>query len=259
MKYISIVITSLLILQFACSNPEEQIKRSDIIPEEDLVPLLVDIHLSEGLLILSKVNKEYPGRDSVSNYTDVINKHGFEKEDFDRTFNFYSNKPDELDEVYELVISELSKMEARIIGPTRYNDEVVRQMRYNLWNRKREWHLPQDGEKEQIGFNIRVYGTGTYSLSARIKMYKDDESVNPSVFVYYWYNDGSKYGFRDPFPEIKIEKTGQDSIYKISKILTDPKVTHMKGSILYHKRKRGKWSKHVDVFDIKVEYNLTKK
>ncbi|MQY78217.1 MAG: DUF4296 domain-containing protein [Bacteroidetes bacterium] len=259
MRYISIVITSLLILQFACSNPEEQIKRSDIIPEEDLVPLLVDIHLSEGLLILSKVNKEYPGRDSVSNYTDVINKHGFEKEDFDKTIHFYSNKPDELDEIYELVISELSKMEVRIIGPARYTEEAARQMRRNLWNRKREWHLPQDGEKEQIGFNIRVYATGIYSLSARIKMYKDDESVNPSVFVYYWYNDGSKYGFRDPFPEIKIEKTGQDSIYKISKILTDPKVTHMKGSILYHKKKRSKWSKHVDVLDIKVEYNRTTK
>lgn len=257
MRYISIVITSLLILQFACSNPEEQIKRSDIIPEEDLVPLLVDIHLSEGLLILSKVNKEYPGRDSVSNYTDVINKHGFEKEDFDKTIHFYSNKPDELDEIYELVISELNKMEVRIIGPARYTEEAARQMRRNLWNRKREWHLPQDGEKEQIGFNIRIYGTGTYSLSARIKMYKDDESANPSVFVYYWYNDGSKYGFRDPFPEIQIEKTGQDSIYKISKILTDPKVTHMTGSILYHKKKRGKWSKHVDVFDIKVDYNQT--
>jgi len=206
--------------------------RSDIIPEEDLVPLLVDIHLSEGLLILSKVRKKYPGRDSISNYIDVINKHGFEKEDFDRTFNFYSNKPDELDEIYELVISELSKMEGRIIGPARYIEEAASQMKHNLWNRKREWHLPPDGEKEQIDFNIPVYVTGTYSLSARIKMYKDDESVNPSVFVYYWYNDGSKYGFRDPFPEIKIEKTGQDSIYKISKMLTDPKVTHMKGSIL---------------------------
>ncbi len=259
MKYISIVITSLLILQFACSNPEERIKRSDIIPEEDLVPLLIDIHLSEGLLILSKVNEEYPGRDSVSNYIDVINKHGFEKEDFDKTIHFYSNKPDELNEIYELVISELSKMEERFITPARYIDKADRQIKRNLWNRKREWYLPQDGEKEQIGFNIPVYYTGTYSLSARIKMYKDDESVNPSVFVYYWYNDGSKYGFRDPFPEIKIEKTGQDSIYKISKIVTDPKVTHMKGSILYHKRKRGKWSKHVDVVDIKVNCNLTKK
>ncbi|MBA7516754.1 hypothetical protein ES705_08802 [subsurface metagenome] len=257
MKYISIVITILFFLPFACSNPEKRIKRSDIIPEEDLVPLLVDIHLSEGLQILSKVRKKYPGRDSVSNYIDVINKHGFEKEDFDKTFNFYSNKPDELDEIYELVISELSKMEGRIIGPARYTEEAARQMRRNLWNRKREWHLPRDGEKEQIGFNIRVYGTGTYSLSARIKMYKDDKSVNPSVFIYYWYNDESKYGFRDPFQEIKIEKTGQDSIYKISKILTDPKVTHMKGSILYHKKKRGKWSKHVDVFDIKVDYNRT--
>ena len=259
MKYISIVITSLLILQFACSNPEEQIKRSDIIPEEDLVPLLVDIHLSEGLQLLSKVRKKYPGRDSISNYIDVINKHGFEKEDFDKTIHFYSNKPDELNEIYELVISELSKMEERFITPERYIDKADRQTKRNLWNLKREWHLPQDGEKEQIGFNIPVYATGTYSLSARIKMYKDDESVNPSVFVYYWYNDGSKYGFRDPFPEIKIEKTGQDSIYKISKMVTDPKVTHMKGSILYHKRKRGKWSKHVDVVDIKVNCNLTKK
>jgi len=41
-------------------------------------------------------------------------------------------------------------------------------------------------------------------------------------------------------------------------MVTYPKITHMKGSILYHKRKRGKWSKHVDVVDIKVEFNLTK-
>ena len=258
MRYISIVITLLFFLPLACSNPEERIKRSDIIPEEDLVPLLVDIHLSEGLLVLSKVNKKYPGRDSVSNYIDVINKHGFEKEDFDKTIHFYSNKPDELNEIYELVISELSKMEGRIVSPVRYTDEAARQMKRNYWNRKREWHLPQDGEKEQIGFKIPVYITGTYSLSARIKMYKDDESVNPSVFVYYWYDNGSRYGFRDLFPEIKIEKTGQDSIYKISKKVSDPKISHIKGSILYHKRKRGKWSKHVDVLDIKVEYNRTK-
>ncbi|GAI48894.1 unnamed protein product, partial [marine sediment metagenome] len=52
--------------------------------------------------------------------------------------HFYSNKPDELDKIYELVISELIKMEGRIIGPARYIEEAASYMRHNLWNQKRE-------------------------------------------------------------------------------------------------------------------------
>jgi hypothetical protein len=254
MKNILLFIILPFSLLLFCCNPEEQIRRQDIISEEDFVQLLVEIHLSEGLLIMPNISKKYPGRDSISNYIDVIRKHGFEKEDFDRTIRFYSSKPHKLDNIYELVINELNKIEGEIIRSAMYSRNASG-IKSNLWNRKRIWHLPEDGEREQINFNIPVYVLGTYSVIARIRMYEDDESLDPSVFAYYWYDDGSKNGYSDPFPERRIEKNGKESIYIISKDITNPKVTHIKGSILYHKRKRGRWLKHVDVTDINVEYN----
>ncbi len=91
------IILLVIFLGVSCQHPGEKIKKSEIIPKESFVPILVEIHLADALLQMSLVRQDYPGRDSISNYQDILKNHGYTKEMFDKTIEFYERDPDPSD------------------------------------------------------------------------------------------------------------------------------------------------------------------
>jgi hypothetical protein len=89
---------------------------SDLLTKEQMIPLLVDIHLTEASLklnqatILPKDIKLYYS----SAYTPVFKKHKTSPEQFDRSLQWYTRHIDKLDEIYTEVITRLSKLETQI-------------------------------------------------------------------------------------------------------------------------------------------------
>jgi hypothetical protein len=246
-----------IVLGMACQHANEKVKKTDIIPKENLVPILVEIHLADALLQMSVVRENYPGRDSISNYQDILKKYGYTKERFDRTIEFYENDPEELNDLYEEVVNELSQLQSGIIQRTRQvtPDELIS----DLWNQKTVWHLPDDGRINRIGFKIPVKEPGKYTLTATIRMHPDDGSIEPRVSAFFWFDDGTETGFRIPFEPSPISKDGKIRNHTLSLNLQDERVTHITGFLLDHNSRNGNWEKHADVLNIKIQYIELKK
>ena len=241
-----------IILALACHQPEERITKTDIIPKENLVPILVEIHLADALLQLSIVRQNFPGRDSLSNYQDILQKYGYSKKTFDKTIEFYENDPDELNDLYEEVISELTQLQSETRPFSRQvpQDDLV----FDLWDQKTVWHLPDDGSTNRIDFKIPVKGQGRYILITTIRMHPDDESIKPRVTAFFWYDDGTENGFRIPFEPSPIAKNGKIKAHSLSLTLRNDSVTHISGFLLDHDPRGGTWEKHADVLNVKIQY-----
>ena len=81
-----------------------------LIPEESLVPMLVDFHLvysvqqSPDFLDISKK------MDSIDPFSYIFEKHGYTKAEFDTSVSWYTKNPEYLVEIYNDVIMRLSQL-----------------------------------------------------------------------------------------------------------------------------------------------------
>ncbi len=257
MKFNVWFILGFLVLIISCSDYEKNVRKKDIIPAETLIPILVDIHLADGILGNHKIMINYPGKDSISNYKKIIESYSYNITELETTLAYYADKPDELEEIYEKVIDNLSKLESEIRSQ-RYSQENNSEP-LNLWSGKAEWHLPADGKRIKLPFNVPVKQLGSYIIRATIKMYSDDGSEKPAVRAWFWYDDGSDEGKRYLFPESEIKKDGKWKGHTITLEATDPHITHLKGFILDHENKGENWSKHADIRSITIIYAMNSK
>ncbi len=254
MKLFSWFFIFFLIFTFSCTDKEKPIRKKDIIPQEDLVVILADIHITDGILNMPTNLDKYPGRDTLSNYNDIFINHGYSREIFDKTLIYYSNHPDDFELVYEEVLNNLSKTESEI-SSQRYvveDDESSS----NLWEDTMEWKLPQNGKRNKIAFSIPIDKQGFYIIRVRIKMYKEDASINPRLSAYFWYDDGTENGEKYNFPENKIKKEDTWRYYTISLKTTDPKITHLKGFLLNDDNTDTDWAKKAEIENISIQRQL---
>lgn len=104
-------------LFFAACSGEKTVSIPDtVLSKEKMADVMVDIHLMEASMNITGVN---PSRidlagGNVSLNIDILKKHNLTKKQFDESFNFYSNNPELLSEVYQQVLNNLSKLQAEV-------------------------------------------------------------------------------------------------------------------------------------------------
>lgn len=100
----------ILFLLAACAPKEEVVPvPDDLIGKEKMIEVLTDVHLIEG----SRTGLSIMG-DTIGlavYYDRLFKKHSITKEQYDNSFNYYIEFPEELDAMYERVIENLTKME----------------------------------------------------------------------------------------------------------------------------------------------------
>jgi hypothetical protein len=107
------IILSLLIIFSAChSNKKETTYQ--IIPESKFVKLLIDYHLATGVSNSDFVRSKWKGYEKFTVSDSVLKYHGYTKAIFDSSVSFYASEPDKFDVMYDKVITELSRMQAKI-------------------------------------------------------------------------------------------------------------------------------------------------
>ncbi|MFZ7115480.1 MAG: DUF4296 domain-containing protein [Bacteroidota bacterium] len=94
----------------ACSKKKPDVPE-DVIPMKELQAILSDIHIaqaasSNAVLSDSSIysNKEYVDY--------ILKQHNIKREDFLKSMKFYTENPVLLEEVYDSVITQLSRMQA---------------------------------------------------------------------------------------------------------------------------------------------------
>lgn len=197
---IFIVILAVFIASVSCFKRKTEVERNNLIEQDQMIDILTDLYITDGLLILPLVHHWYEPKDSIAAYRDVIESHGETKEDFDRTIKFYFvKKPKQLMKMYEQVLARLSEMESRYDQETaRFQAQVGK-----MWKGKET--LTQT---DTTVFNIKNDFWNIYYLSFTATVLPEDQSVNPRPVIFTVHPDSALSGTRHYVNTINYIKDG---------------------------------------------------
>ena len=80
------------------------------IPEETLVPMLVDLHLIYALQMGPDFRQQVREYDSLDVFSHIFEKHGYTKAEFDTTISWYLENTDFFVDMYQDVIMTLTQV-----------------------------------------------------------------------------------------------------------------------------------------------------
>jgi hypothetical protein len=115
MKYTVIAGLGFLLLLSCKTDKKEHM------PPQKMKALLTDIHLAEAYSLMLKKNtlSQASGKDIDSlsvYYATIFKHHGVSIRSFDESLDWYKDHPEELDSVYQNMIPEITKLQAKYGG-----------------------------------------------------------------------------------------------------------------------------------------------
>jgi len=207
-----LILISVLLSAGACSSRNKKLGNKDIIPKKDLISIITDVYITDGLMTIPKIRYFYVPSDSLSSYKSVIEKHGYTKEAMDKTIEYYYIKDSKaLIDIYDQVLATLSEME------TRYEKEIgiMQSHSINLWTSDMTYSLPDPAGNDSAAFDIAVKYQGVFYLTFTATVFPEDESVKPGFKAYVINSDSLSTGKKRFLKEIKYFKDGQPHDYSL--------------------------------------------
>lgn len=81
-------------------------------PADTMKPVLVNIHLMEGWLEVQRYSQDSARVIADTNYKVIVEKHGLGWQQYTEAYQWYERHPEQMDELYQMVIDSLSVVEA---------------------------------------------------------------------------------------------------------------------------------------------------
>jgi len=251
-KIIIFLVTAMLLATSCGGSGDGKPGKRMLVPDDDLVAILTDTYLTAGMLDLYTMRNSWAQRDSILNYIDVIDSHGYTYEQFDLTLRYYfTNKPRKLSKIYDRVTGNLLELETVAMTENNPAEDIGK----NLWTGKPRYNFPEDFTRDPVWFDIPVEKPGKYLLNADIRIFEDDQSLNPRVTVYFSYQDSTGEERRDYWDEISLQKDGMFRKVQINKTLDSIPGARLRGWLLNHDNQPGRWEKHARVANISIILN----
>lgn len=247
-SYINILIITALLVLASCGS-------KSIISKKEMVPILVKIYLTDATIMSTDTRHIYFNKDSIEYYASIIESYGYTSAMFDSSLRFYNQNPKELDEIYDKVVFELSKLETELSkNEKEIADSVETVNSKNIWNLKQFYEQKLDSPQDLIIFDVPVTGLGTYTLSYDLQIFPDDESISPQLKIFFYYDDKTDSGNTSDFTTIQYVKDGikREIITKLE--LKNNLVTNIKGVILDYSNPDRKFRSHATVANIRLLY-----
>jgi hypothetical protein len=227
----------------SCTRRENEL----YIPREKFIAILTDIHIADAYYSTHYYERRTHS-DSVNLYDMIYENHGYSKAQFDTTLKYYSVHSEKFDRVYEEVITRLSKSEQDIYQNRPLDSETTE----NLWYGKNSWYLPEEGARRKVPVSLKLKGKGKYVVSFTYKIYDEDQSKNLRLNLFFSDSASTKM---DTLKTVVYVKDARTTIVNVPKDLTDSTYTHLKGYILDHDEKHGRWKKRLVIEGFKVYYS----
>ena len=112
-KYLVWVFSAALCIFISCSKPKPEIPNG-ILQEKEMISVLADIHIAQAATAFYNVNDTL--RPSMSDYIPYILKiHHVEQAVYDSSVSFYTLHPEIMQEMYNDVITELSRKQGEVM------------------------------------------------------------------------------------------------------------------------------------------------
>ena len=245
------IVAALILGLVSCGDPgSHKPGRKMLIPDDKLVAILTDTYLTTGIMDFSFMRDTWGQRDSILNYIDVIGSHGYTVEQLNATMKYYfTDKPKKLARIYDRVTGNLLEMETVIMTEQGSAENAAEE---NLWTGKASYSFPEDFTRDPVWFDMPAEKTGLYVLSADIRLFEDDKSLNPRVTVYFSYTDSSGVEIRDYWQEYLLNRDGQFQNVTVSHQLDTLRGTRLRGWLLNHDNQPGSWQKHARIANIRL-------
>jgi hypothetical protein len=244
---IRIILSLLIIYAVSCTNDNHKIRKRDLIPVNELVPLLTDLYIGDGLLQYPGVRDKFLNKDTISSYLDIIKKHGYTKEKVDKTLQYYFvNDSKKLQKIYDMALARLSEIQSRA------ETEKAVQVTNDIWDQKTSFTVPDEGTNNSIYFNIPIRDTGFYSLTLTAIIYKNDQSINPRITVFFWKADSAGKQVKKFWDKVDLVKDDLKHNYVAIGRVSDTSFKHISGFLLDGDPQNGRWEKHAKINDIKL-------
>lgn len=231
----------------SCSGRKSKAEHKNIIPEKDLISILADVHITDGLLTLPRISNLYSEMDSLAVYRSVVEKHGYTKEIMDRTMRFYFIKrPKELVKIYDKVLGKLSAMESRLLqfNPT------LRSSGGNLWQGRSFYFFPGQSGKDTTWFDLPVTYSRYYVLKFTITVFPDDQTIDPHLNIFFETTNNENKKIRTYFPKIQYLKDGQPHTFTTTVSMKEMPPIRIRGWFVNHENQAPDLEKHFFIENI---------
>ena len=108
--------TLILLLIFSLFSCKNNKKTPDyVIPFDDMVDIIVDIHITDGLLTSNKIRRQLALQDTTNYYNNIFSNYNYTRKDFDTSLYYYSRNINQYDLIYDEVLNKLSELESNIL------------------------------------------------------------------------------------------------------------------------------------------------
>ena len=123
-----LILFLILPLLFSCYNVNKQVieKPDPFLSRESMVELLTDIQLAEGIIIYNRSNKVNNfDRYKDSLYSTIFRNHDVTYEIFKENINYYNTDPEFMEDIYEEVLTNLTKMKSEVEEVSKAKEEIA--------------------------------------------------------------------------------------------------------------------------------------
>ncbi len=211
----------------------------DVIPPQEIAPILADLHLVDAMLTNQNIRK---GTDDAEQYYEYIyHKYGITRELFQHTISYYAEHPKKLKKAYISVIGDLERRDSllKVLEKTRV-DTV--QLWYDSTYLKVEKYT-----METLPVCIGIEFQKTYKISAEIKIYND--SRQKEVRPYF------AFASPDTLYVLPTKTIKADTIFhkfEISELVADSTVTELTGDFFPTDLPKTEEFKHYEIRNIEI-------
>jgi hypothetical protein len=248
-----LILTILFLIFSSCQSRRARLDRRNLIPEKQLVPILTDIYLTDGLIGVPRIVMKYSPLDSSSTYNYLIEKHGYTKEAMDRTLKYYFVKnPKKLIKIYDKVLGILSEMESR----QQKELAKIKVQPTSLWSGPDSYYYPDPSGTDSPDFDLTFKRQGSYTLTANVILFPDDQSLNPGLTAYTCNPDSTETGKRHYIKPFCYIKDGHQHRYIVSFSVPVKTTLRVIGSLYASDNNPDDWEKHIIIKNISVSYSL---
>jgi hypothetical protein len=255
-RFTFLILITLSLIISSCESRRSKINRKNLIPEKELVSILTDIYLTDGLIGMPRITMKYSPFDSISTYYHVIEKHGYTKEKMDNTMKYYFIKaPKKLIKIYDKVLGILSEMESRVLKDIQKSKPAAN----NLWPGHESYSFPDPSGADSTIFDISLTKSGSYTLTAKITLFPDDQTLNPRLTAFTCHPDSIDSGKRNYIMPICYLKDGHEHKYSVTFIVPFKTTLHVRGCLYDFDNNPADWEKHLVIRNIDVTYSMVTK
>ena len=108
-----ICVPLLLLLIAGCKQKYPNVP-SDVIPVNKMESILIDMHISDAVAETRSLGDGNEKKWSQQYYLQIYKNYGITQQDFLKSYSFYQNNPVLLNKMYDDILGEISRREAKI-------------------------------------------------------------------------------------------------------------------------------------------------